>query len=279
MSTEFNYASMCGEEDFEKYNFCPPDIDETEYTDIVLRDLLKGKEVLFYNIGKKYKIVNDNFRVIFGVFDIALKMTKKEYDKKTLELAELVKFLYIEENGNGLKLVGSIHSKVINVSQIRAFREVIKKELSKKYFSKPTMWELRNFIGINSNEQEDESYSYFDKDDISIPIWDISFGGMEGVLTNNFLGYIDRQGIDEIIQREKEKEKSVQSHYVSRLLAFICYRARKFRVFDKSLKTISTAEACFLYDTFDLLGLIQGDILAPNQEKYQYIKGELRKIK
>jgi len=279
MAAEFNYSKMCGEENFEDYNSCPQTIDETEYTDIILKDVLKGKEVLFFNIGKKYKIVKDNFRVVFGIFDSALQLTKKEYDKKTLELAELLKFLYTEENGNGIKLIGNILSKPVASSEIRLFREAIKKELSKKYFSKPTMSEIYSFIGIDTKELEDNPYSNFDKEDISIPIWDISLGGMEGKLVYYYLDYIDRQSIDKIIQREKEKEKGIQKQYISRLLTFICYRARKFGVFDKSLKTISTSEACFLYDSFDLLGLIQGDVLAPNQEKYQYIKGELRKTK
>ena len=59
MAAEFNYSKMCGEENFEDYNSCPQTIDETEYTDIILKDVLKGKEVLFFNIGKKYKIVKD----------------------------------------------------------------------------------------------------------------------------------------------------------------------------------------------------------------------------
>ena len=159
-----------------------------------------------FNIGKKYKIVKDNFRVVFGIFDSALQLTKKEYDKKTLELAELLKFLYTEEKGIGIKLIGKILYKTVTKNEIVVFREAIKKELSKKYLTKPTMDELYYFIGIDPKELEENPYSYFDKEDVSIPIWDMILGGMEGKSVCNYLDYIDRQGIDRIIKREKEKK-------------------------------------------------------------------------
>lgn len=50
-------------------------------------------------------------------------------------------------------------------------------------------------------------------------------------------------------------------------------------VFDSTKKTISTNEASFLYDSLDIIGTIQADFTANNQDKYQFIKKELAKIK
>jgi hypothetical protein len=43
------------------------------------------------------------------------------------------------------------------------------------------------------------------------------------------------------------------------------------------MKTIATNEACFLYDVLNELGAIQADQSANNQDKYEFIKKELRK--
>lgn len=89
---------------------------------------------------------------------------------------------------------------------------------------------------------------------------------------------LNKNGIKDIITDEKNMTFKHKSQIV-RILQVINRYAKEYGYFDNELNTISTEEACILYDTFDLIGLIQGDYSANNQEKYQYIKRELKKAK
>lgn len=59
---------------------------------------------------------------------------------------------------------------------------------------------------------------------------------------------------------------------------YIIKRMRKLEVFDNSCKTLRTIEACFIYDLLVVYGYFPEDVTANNQDKYQFIKKELRKL-
>jgi len=86
--------------------------------------------------------------------------------------------------------------------------------------------------------------------------------------------------LSQIIEYEKEKIQNIEKSSKNRL-AFKIQRLvehyREEHIFDSTMKTIATNEACFLYDSLDVLGAIQADRSANNQDKYEFIKKELRK--
>lgn len=63
---------------------------------------------------------------------------------------------------------------------------------------------------------------------------------------------------------------------LKKLLKETIFSLKKKDLFNKNLKTIATNEACFLYDIFAFAKLIEADLTANNQEKYQLIKRYLQ---
>lgn len=86
--------------------------------------------------------------------------------------------------------------------------------------------------------------------------------------------------LSQIIEYEKMKIQNYEKSSKN-MLAFKIQRIvehyREEHIFDSTKKTIATNEACFLYDVMNLLGAIQADQSANNQDKYEFIKKELRK--
>lgn len=83
----------------------------------------------------------------------------------------------------------------------------------------------------------------------------------------------DKEQISKIIEQEKKLHIGV-SNKIGKTspLSMFCYLFREHGIFDNKVKTIRTAEACFLYDALTCLGLYPKNELLNNQEKYQFIK-------
>lgn len=105
---------------------------------------------------------------------------------------------------------------------------------------------------------------------------------------NNFLeevDLIDKPYTDEEIKKILEYEKRqleiiniVKRERLSFYLNRIVDSFKKEGIFETKPKTISTKDACFLYDYLLKLELKSDNTLSPN-EKYQEIKNELNKLK
>jgi hypothetical protein len=89
--------------------------------------------------------------------------------------------------------------------------------------------------------------------------------------------------LSKIIDTVKEKGKFQSNKYTNlkkdqlrKLLKETISTLKKKELFNKNLKTIATNEACFLYDIFAFAKLLENDLSANNQEKYQLIKRYLK---
>jgi len=106
---------------------------------------------------------------------------------------------------------------------------------------------------------------------------------IQELLPDYLLNFSAPYTIDEItriIQLENRVQKGLslyKKRWISIRISPVVEHFKKTGIFDNSKKTIKTNEACFLYDVLDLLGAIRGDISANNNEKYQFIKKELKK--
>ena len=90
--------------------------------------------------------------------------------------------------------------------------------------------------------------------------------------------YTDEE-IAQIIEYETNEAISRKGHNKKRLsirIKKITEYLREEGVFSLDYETISTSEACFLFDTLVLLGVIGKDDTFNNQEKYQFIKAKLK---
>ncbi|MFZ4799728.1 MAG: hypothetical protein ACOYMA_19705 [Bacteroidia bacterium] len=73
-------------------------------------------------------------------------------------------------------------------------------------------------------------------------------------------------------QVDIDKHSKIKRKDLIKTINKIIYKLREIDVFNKSLKTIGTKEACFLYDILALTGILEPDPYFNNQEKFQYIK-------
>lgn len=238
-------------------------------------------------ILKKIEELNGTDNKKEGVYYIiinALSLIEKEdliYIER-LKLAELLKFLYTQEE-KGLTLKGKYtitKNHDIEKKQILDFQKVIIKQLSETYFFiKLDFWETPEDV---ENFWETRNILNWDMEETKIEVIDFTADA------SHYLKYengkpesltLDKQGIEKIILIEKNRHIAEKRNYIGRLLNWIDRFAKKYGYFDNKINTISTVEACFLYDTFNLIGIIEGDESANNQEKYQYIKKELKKAK
>ena len=90
--------------------------------------------------------------------------------------------------------------------------------------------------------------------------------------------YTDEE-IAKIIEHETNSAISRKNHnkkLLSIKIKKITEYLREEGVFSLDYETISTSEACFLFDTLVLLGVIGKDDTYNNQEKYQFIKSKLK---
>lgn len=250
---------------------------------------------------KKIEELNGTDETLEGIYYlilVALFLTEKEDTifRERLRIVELVKLLYdYEERGLLIKDKYNFSKKhEIEKKQIIDFRKVLMKQLSETYDIINLESELNNgnfhdedgFVEYEDcgNFWDTKNVLSWDFENDIIVVFEPSGHAMEH-LKKDETGFpesipITKLGIDKILEIEKNRKIiNVEKNYIARLLRFISWYAKLVGYFDRELDTIRTFEACLLYDTFDLLGLIQGDKSANNQEKYQYIKRELNKIK
>ncbi|HNX88128.1 MAG TPA: hypothetical protein PKH58_03530 [Paludibacteraceae bacterium] len=196
--------------------------------------------------------------------------------KERLRLARLLKFLYSEEGG--VILTGKDNpdnTSEISKKQIPEFQEVVKKQLSE------------TFLMVRLNEKSEfhfprktwscENASQWPPDKRKIEVLETTTFAMNYMKKNKSIKIvIDRENIDLIISMEAERELDEKKTYVGRFLSFINKYAIKYGYFSQIKNSISIQDALFLYETLELLEIIQPDILHDEQEKYLFIKRELK---
>lgn len=183
-----------------------------------------------------------------------------EFFRENLEIAQLIKFLY-EAIQN--------QSEVTFSSTIKG----IKKSVSLSSFSSLRLefWYLANAYLYHL---QDGFYQY----EFNMPFFDeenYSYGEIKtkpDIFTDDILMKI-------IEYERKTYEKAFVSSKKSLALKIkaIVRLYRDDNVFDKTMKTIATKEACFLFDTLAYLGIIPETKTENNSDKYEFIKKELRK--
>lgn len=256
---------------------------------------------------KKIEELNGTDETLEGIYYVILinlLVVEKEDTtfRERLKLAKLVQLLYKEEMCGLIIKHKTIHwqNYEIKKRQIVEIRKVMMKQLSETY----------EWIGLES-DFEHEVFQHFVLSDEEIeerensrhrkfwenrnPLsWDFERDIIEVIdetgHSNDYIPRkenripglipITRQGVDKIVEMENEREIFVREkkNYVPRLIWWITKDARRFGYF-REHKTIGTYEACILYDTLHLLGLIQGNPIARNDDKKEFIKKEIRKVK
>ena len=135
------------------------------------------------------------------------------------------------------------------------------KDLYKDFFLKPS---LKSRLEMHERSRDKDDYDMFQIIDFS----KVLFNNHE---LNNIIDIVKEKGKiknDKYSKSKKEQLRDLLNETISKL--------RKKELFNKNLKTIATNEACFLYDVFAFAKLIEADLTANNQEKYQYIKRHLQ---
>ncbi|MBP1617554.1 MAG: hypothetical protein H6Q14_1381 [Bacteroidetes bacterium] len=217
-------------------------------------------------IEKHNAIPEDIHLKAFSIFDFrkqidASKKSGMDVFKENLEIAELIQLLY-----------DSLQEKsTLNISTTI---KGIKREVNISSFSslKTHLWMLSNTI---LEEIQDGLYQY----EFKIPFKERLGDEYNGIYQNYTEVYSNAE-LEKIIQYERETVNRIQKNNKKRLALIIqrfVFHYREDNVFDSTKKTIATNEACFLYDSLDILGIIHADIAANNNDKYEFIKKELRK--
>lgn len=99
-----------------------------------------------------------------------------------------------------------------------------------------------------------------------------------GLVTKLTEPYSDEE-ISQIVEYETNKAISIKKQNKKRLsikIKNLTEFLRKEGIFSLDYETISTSEACFIFDFLVLKGIIGKDETYNNQEKYQFIKSKLK---
>lgn len=231
---------------------------------------LEGKSPYRFNTRmmiEKHNSLPENIHLkAFNAFNLKKQIdTTKEWGmdiyRENLEIAELIKLLS-----------DSIQEKSkLNISTTI---KGIKREVNISSFSsiRIHLWYLANTI---LEDVQDGLYQYeFDM------LFKEKLSDGHPDLYRNYTEVYSEEELSKIIQYEKNQVYKVQKNSKKRFAIMLQRLVESYRednVFDTTKKTIGTYEACFLYDSLDVLGVIQADLSANNQDKYEYIKKELRK--
>lgn len=151
----------------------------------------------------------------------------------------------------------------------------IKKEVCLNNYSsiKRDLWMFANTF---LEYRQDGLYQF----EFDIPFKEDLQEGDDCYLAKNQTEKYSETELSQIIEYEKEKIQNLEKSSKNRLafkIQRIVEHYREEKIFDSTKKTICTNEACFLYDAMNVLGAIQADQSANNQDKYEFIKKELRK--
>jgi hypothetical protein len=192
-------------------------------------------------------------------FDFA-KITTHDFIRENLEVAQLIKFLYeVIQN----------QSEVTFSSTIKG----IKKSVSLSSFSslRVEYWLLANTY---LDYIQDGLYQY----EFQIPFFEFPYYSFGENKENS--GVFADEDLNKIIEYERKNYNEAVVNSKKRLAIKLKALIRLYRadnVFDQTMKTIATKEACFLFDTLAYLGIIPETRTENNSEKYEFIKKELRK--
>ena len=218
---------------------------------------------------EKHNSTPENLHISrLNIFDPNSKLQFKEskikpyFYQDNYEIAELIRLLFDSIQAESeLKIATTIKG--------------IKREVSLNNFSsiKRELWMFANTF---LEYKQDGLYQF----EFDIPFKEDLQEVDDCCLIKNYTEPYSETELSQIIEYEKEKIQNIEKSSKNRL-AFKIQRIvdhyREEHIFDTTKKTIATNEACFLYDALDVLGAIQADQSANNQDKYEYIKKELRK--
>lgn len=102
---------------------------------------------------------------------------------------------------------------------------------------------------------------------------------IDTIFSNFTEPYTDEETL-KIVEYERFNYKKLDEHYNKKLveahLKRITATLKQGRIFDCDTKTIKTNEACFLFDLLVHFDIIEDDVSANNQDKYQFIKRHLK---
>lgn len=243
------------------------------------------QHILVENLMKKYQIFWDDINLLD---DYIFHMSYYEDSARDVlltpyfELAKLTEILlkaYNNESSIQLNaILGGIKNKVeikenINIeylhwmcdSLLHYYRQYEYRRVFGFQFKEP-FHEIKKTTVIHSTQKEDGTWKEHFDDKIDV------FSGLVQYT------YSEKE-LEQIINYEKEDYTSSVKHYNNLLkikLKDIIETLREKNIFQTYLKTISTNEACFLYDTYVALETIKVDDTMSNQEKFQFIKRWLR---
>lgn len=135
------------------------------------------------------------------------------------------------------------------------------KSLYKDFALKPS---LKSSIEMYERSQDKDDFSMFQIIDFSKVLYSIEE-------LSKIIGEVKEKG-----KFQSEKYTKLKKEELKKLLKETIFSLKMKDLFNKNLKTIATNEACFLYDIFAFAKLIEADLTANNQEKYQLIKRYLQ---
>ena len=195
-------------------------------------------------------------------FEIINKELNPYFYRNNYEIAELIRLLSDSIQADSeLKISTTIKG--------------IRKEVCLNNYSsiKRDLWLFANTF---LEYRQDGLYQF----EFDIPFKEELQDGDDNYLTKNHTEPYSEIELSQIIEYEKKSilnfEKSSKNRLAFKIQRIVDHY-REEHVFNSDMKTIATNEACFLYDILNELGAIQADQSANNQDKYEFIKKELRK--
>ena len=228
-------------------------------------------------LTQKYNLQHHDFTdkiVVNNIWEYKELFPKN--DTYALELAEFLNILFRSINSdNAIELKFS--SKKIKIQS-----EITKQRIS-YLINTLLIEELRDDFTLDTELNIDKSFRF--KNDLKELIKNIDIeqsvqSNLYSKIINLSSELLTSQELTAILNIIRLKNSQINIDKYSNLkrndlkvkIKNIITELRKINVFDNSLKTIGTKEACFLYDILGLSNIIEIDPFFNNQEKFQYIK-------
>lgn len=255
-------------------------IDTSLVTDKDEQDYYNGLEPEIDRLVKLHNLpISDEYKSIIITQIWVYRDTFITDDSNILELAEFTRILLkskktddaieIKYGNKKIKINNDLNKTRLNYVvnalleyELRTnFKFKLPSNLYKDFFFKPS---LQTSMKIYERDGNEDDFSMFQIIDFSKTLYSIN-------------------ELNKIIETTKEKGEFPKNKYTKQkkeqlkeLLKEMIYKLRKSNLFNNNLKTIATNEAGFLYDILAFAKLIENDLSANSQEKYQFIKRYLK---
>jgi hypothetical protein len=200
-------------------------------------------------------------------------------DFYTLELVEFVRTLLNSRNTDnpieikyGTKKI-KINNNLLKTRLAYVANALLENEVREDLLTNFPDELLKDFYFKSDLVNSLESYNdALDKSDLSM----FRIGNSAKELYNNK----ELDLISNIVQKEgcfqETKFSKQKKDLIKKIIIETNFDFRELGLFNNELKTISTNEACFLYDVYGYANFFATDMIANNQEKYQFIKRYLK---